>query len=556
MRIIKTLGIFLALTGHASATEETPDENRLHKATKSACKSHLEFQEQKNSCATDSTASEFAEKLNKAHSASKQACISISEYRERSKQKYQDIIKGGEDEAHDLAEALKTKESNQVELLRLENQGIRGQLNNFRERNQSIRNSFASYIKIHDLLSKLEKHYDGLLVAANQGIGPASGEGEEFCPRGQRNWFRGRTSALEREVTAMRKTIASQLQELNKTYQKNLVAAGASREQAITMAKAMARMGSDISGTQYDLVRNTDLNLEALRGKVARAGITEEGNKTTIDELGQVRGADRGFFDRNFVTRFGFQDSHEKEWASQPCPPGSEASACYNRVYKARGSGLNGDLLSVLAGETDLPNASSPGSDPHQESEIGAPLAPQAVLSPDEKLLRFPTLENLPPHAAHAPQGKVSIDGKEFSANIFYERDSGSRLAFIPDGAGNFRIVESNADNVKFQASLDRFSTLPEIPDHARKSPAGSITVDGQRFNNITLYKDPESGNTIAYIPDGQNGYRIVNAHDTGVSLNGPGVLTDATPVQSDSNANAGSAAGHPSSDSTGRSPA
>jgi hypothetical protein len=492
------LSFFLPFTALATAPGPgiTPVEiDKLTENEKKRCERHINIY-QKNSIKSDCRANypdlgKYSDDLTKAFNASFTACREAAKFEKDSADKYRSLIADGTKRADAIASQIQGQ-NGQQQLLASATDASKVQMESFRERNVEIQQTFAKYRSVHDLLARIERYYDTMLTRIGSGNSDSGG----LCPSGERNWFRTETSNLEREITAFRKVVAENVQGLNKLYQQNLVAAGASKDQAVQIARA--KLLTESAGSMDPALQGVR---DEFRARGAELGIKEADIRTTdIRGSGTIKGAEAAWHER----LFGTATVHDKEWAKVNCPDGAETTACYDRMYRARASKVDDATLAMFTGDQRLTGSTPPvppvpAVDPAPGalaitpgSLLGSP--PSSPGTVDTNLTRFDrTVSSIPTHAiTDGERATVTIDGKEYRNVHTYtnkEDPAGSRFAYVPDGAGNFRIVSNGDGNVSFS---DPAGAAPAVVSGASQEPslaapralaghgrAGAVSSDG-----------------------------------------------------------------------------
>jgi len=271
-------------------------------------------------------------------------------------------------------------------------------------------------------------------------------------------------------METLRESIAKNMQTLTKLYQQNLVALGASKSQALTLAR--------------DLV-----NFESMEELPKPEGVAlEVPNQVKVRNDGLLEGAERGTIADKLDRTFGRNRPYEKEWQEVKCPEGVNSPSCWERGYKAKESRIDDATLAAFSGK--LSGAQSATNDhPTYSGSNGAVLG---ALQTHEEATRMNNgnglldlsaynklsagefealrayLDNVENAEYRAP---VEINGQRFE-DIKVRRTEGAYLspaetyAYIPEGDG-YRAVPVDGDKVKVLGFSIETPTIDPEANHA-----------------------------------------------------------------------------------------
>lgn len=336
--------VILPIWSQASEREDPPANAPRASEVRDACARHNAFFQKhkagfRGSC-NDNSLEQLARQINQFTPVGHQACVKTVEFMRNSEGEYQEIINKGTRDAEALSASLGGKNLTQAQLMDASNAALRTQVQSFQQRNEQIRQTFAKHRDIHDLIVRIEGVYDRVLGQLNTPTGNHEGA---YCPDGERTTFRTELQPLEREITALRKSVAGKVQALSQLYQRNLVAAGASEQQAITASRALL---------------TTPSNGQALPDLEAqRQALPPNERPLSMNADGSIRGAENAWYQRVVGGPPGAFDRVGRV----NCPSGHDTgTACYDFLDRNRNSRINDETLGLFTSNSLTGAAAQP----------------------------------------------------------------------------------------------------------------------------------------------------------------------------------------------------
>lgn len=450
---------------------ETEKEKEFKSKMKKYCGDHVKFVEKRGAKSECQNADNrnLALRMNSLSQEALKHCEETVKFLIAKSGEFDDIVAEGTKKAQALKTEVANKNLNMNELHQVQEQGVKTLYNSAVKTGTRIRSSFESHHEQHNVLSSLEKTYEKL----KDQIGYQ--HDEQKCSGQERKWYGVEAYHLEEEMETLRELIAKRMQQLSKLYQENLVTLGASKSQALNLARDLVNAKS--MGTA-PLAKPEGLEIEAP-------------SQVSVRNDGLLEGAERGSVADKLDRVFGRNRPYEKEWQQVNCPEGVDAPGCWERGYKATSSTIDDNTLAAFSGKLDTETAAPGGAAPNSGGS-------GSLLSDMMRAQKLGDYAVLPPDMVTSIQnqstgtGTVEIDGTKYHRAILTTEHNGvdeHRMAYVPDDNGGYRAVPIDNNKVKLlehsEVSPVRTSAGPQVAELPPKPTVDEAEQERQRQENM-----------------------------------------------------------------------